>query len=167
MKLALSIWQSRVSPVFDTAGRLLVVEVQDGREVARTEETIGSLFLPRKVQQLCELGVEVLICGAISRPLACLVAQSGIALVPWIAGNVEEVLRGYLDGRLPDPRFLMPGGGHCRRRRGGRHRRHFERAMPGSQAFPHPMPLWMSFADSRKVPEQRLNSETEQNTIDS
>jgi len=164
MRFALPIWQSRVSPVFDTAGKLLVVDADDGREVARTEETIGSLLQPYKVQRLCELGVQALICGAISRPLACLVAQSGIALVPWIAGDVEEVVRGYLKGRLPEPRFLMPGAGRCRRRRGGGRGRPVAQAMPDD---PQPMSFRDPFAGSRKESGQQPNGETKQDTTDS
>ena len=132
MRIAIAVWQSRVSPVFDVAGRLLVVEAESGRETSRTEETIAEPFLPRKVRRLRELGVNVLICGAISRPLAAMIAQAGIAVIPWIAGEVDQVLKGYLDGQLPDPRFLMPGcgRGHRWRRRGHRHGRRFPGGTP-------------------------------------
>jgi len=113
MRVGIAIWQSRVSPVFDVAGRLLVVEVEKGREVARKEESIVDPFPPRKAQRLRELDVEVLICGAISRPLAELVVRAGVTVLPWIAGDAEEVLRCYLEGQLPDPRFVMPGGRWC------------------------------------------------------
>ena len=120
MRIAIPIWQSRVSPVFDVAGRLLLVDIVDGRETARLEETMAETLLPSKVRRLKDLGVTVLVCGAISRPLAMLVGQIGITVIPWIAGHVDEVLRSYIQDGLPDPRFLMPG---CRCRRGGRGRR--------------------------------------------
>ena len=125
MKLAMPVWQSRISPVFDMAGRLLIVETKDGREISRTEEPLGHLVPPRKVNQLGTLGVDVLICGAISQPLAAMVMGSGIELIPWIAGDLQEVLGAYLSGQLSQKQFLMPGccarGKHHRFRGGGRH----------------------------------------------
>jgi predicted Fe-Mo cluster-binding NifX family protein len=119
MRIAIPIWQSRVSPVFDVAGRLLLVDVADGCETARSEEAMAETLLPNKARRLKDLSVDVLICGAVSRPLALLIGQAGITVIPWVAGDVNDVLAGYLQDGLPDPRFLMPG---CRCRWGGRGR---------------------------------------------
>lgn len=113
MKIAIPTWNGYVSPVFDTAQRLLVVDVADGAETKRSEHRIQEQLLPQRVARLNELGVEVLICGAVSRPLAGMIAASGIALVPFISGECDEVLSAYLRGQLPSPQFLMPG---CRGR---------------------------------------------------
>jgi predicted Fe-Mo cluster-binding NifX family protein len=116
MKIALPIWRGRVSPVFDTASRILVVEYQGGREVARDEHQMQEIPIPLRLRRLSELGVNVLICGAISRSLATILANAGITVVPFITGAIEEVLSGYLRGRFPGPRFFMPGC-YGRRRR--------------------------------------------------
>lgn len=108
-RIAIPVWQGRVSPVFDTAGNLLVVDVAGAREVGRTEVPLSEPMLPRRVTRLVELGVEVLICGAISQALLAMVTSAGIVAVPWVAGNVQEVLGAYLARQLPNPRFLMPG----------------------------------------------------------
>jgi predicted Fe-Mo cluster-binding NifX family protein len=129
MKIAIPTWNGRVSPVFDTASRLLVVEPGDGGEYSRFETDISEHFLPSKVMRLTGLGVETLICGAISRPLASMVTTAGISLIPWISGKVEDVLGAFLSGTLFDLRFTMPGspgpwGTDPRRRHGlGRGRR--------------------------------------------
>jgi predicted Fe-Mo cluster-binding NifX family protein len=120
MRLAIPTWQRRVSPVFDTAQRLLIIDAADGSETARSEEDLRPVLPPQRVARLKELGVDVLICGAISRPLAGMIAASGIVVVPFIGGECDEVLAAYLDGRLPSPRFLMPGC--CGPGRGWRHR---------------------------------------------
>jgi predicted Fe-Mo cluster-binding NifX family protein len=109
MKIAIPTWNGRVSPVFDTASRLLVVEAEGGGERSRFETDISEHFIPSKVMRLTGLGVETLICGAISRPLASMVTTAGISLIPWISGNVEDVLQGFLSGTLFDLRFMMPG----------------------------------------------------------
>lgn len=120
MRIALPIWESRISPVFDTAGSLLVVEVSDTEEVGRTEERLNEPFPPQRAARLVQLGVDVLICGAISRPLLCMVTGYGIQVVPFVSGDADEILSAYLSGRLrgPDfpPQFRMPGCGVGRRR---------------------------------------------------
>jgi predicted Fe-Mo cluster-binding NifX family protein len=109
MRVAIPVWQGRVSPVFDSAQRLLIVDLADGAEAGRSEQALSEVFPPQRAAHLSRLGVEVLICGAISRPLAGMVAASGITLVPFVSGECEEVLAAYLGGRLPSPHFLMPG----------------------------------------------------------
>jgi len=109
MKIAIPTWNGRVSPVFDAASRLLVVEAGDEGEHSRFETDISEQFLPSKVMRLTGLGVDTLICGAISRPIAHMMTTAGIRLIPWISGQVEEVLQAFLSETLFDLRFTMPG----------------------------------------------------------
>ena len=120
MKVAVPVWNNRVSPVFDTSRHLLVVELVNGEEAGREEHTLANLFPPFRVRRLKELGVELLICGAISNPVALLIDSAGISLLPWVSGSVSEVLDAFKRERLSDSRYRMPG---CRRgaRRGMRH----------------------------------------------
>jgi len=121
MRLAIPVWNERVSPVFDAARRLVLVDVENGMEQARREEVIHDSFLTQRAHRLTDLGVNVLICGAISRPLTTLLSASGITVIPWTAGAVDDVLAAYLKGCLPDPRWRMPGcGGRRQRHRGSR-----------------------------------------------
>jgi predicted Fe-Mo cluster-binding NifX family protein len=108
-RIAIPIWNGRVSPVFDAASRLLVVEVGPEGEYNRFETDVSDQFLPSKAMRLTGLEVDILICGAISRPLSSMVTTAGIRLIPWISGQVEEVLQAFLRGELPTPQFIMPG----------------------------------------------------------
>ena len=120
MKIALPIWKDRISPVFDASRELLIVEVKDNQETSRSEEALEETLVYRRVARLKELGVSELVCGAISRPLAAMLAASGVRVIPFVTGSVSEVLSAYLEGRLCGPRFLMPGccGRRFRFRRG-------------------------------------------------
>lgn len=124
MLLAIPTLNARVSPVFDTACRLLLVEVDQGSERARRTEELPDTLPTHRVKRLRELGIEVLVCGGISRSLAMLLEAAGIRVLPWVAGPVDDVLRVYLEGRLPHPRWMMPGC-FCRQHshRGGPERR--------------------------------------------
>jgi len=127
MKIAIPTWNGRVSPVFDAASRLLVVEVGEEGEYSRFETDISEHFPPSKTMRLTGFGVDTLICGAISRPLTYMITSAGITLIPWISGSVEDVLQAFLKGNLFDVQFLMPGRpGHWGKGRGrgyGRGRR--------------------------------------------
>ena len=121
MRLAIPIWNERVSPVFDTASRLVLVDVEQGAEVGRQiVEVVADPFPTQRARRLTDLQVNGLICGAISRPLASFVSAAGIDLIPWVAGPVEDVLRAYLAGRLSEPCWRMPGCGGPHRRREAR-----------------------------------------------
>ena len=67
MKVAVPVWQGRVSPVFDVAGQLLLVELVEGVETSRREHRLPDAEPQQRAVQLSELQVETLICGAISQ----------------------------------------------------------------------------------------------------
>ena len=133
MRIAIPIWQGRVSPVFDVAGQVLLVEADGAGEPSRREETLADEEPERRAERLAELGVTTLVCGAISQPLQALLDARGIEVVPRVCGEVEEVLAAFLAGELRADRFAMPGccgraqrgrQGRCRGGRGaGRHGR--------------------------------------------
>ena len=115
MRVAISHWQGRVSPVFDVAGNVLLVDVADGREQARENVAINAAQPQARVSLLSEHGAKVLICGAISWPLEMAVSAAGIEVIPQTCGDVESVLAAFINGRLQQDEFLMPGC--CGRRR--------------------------------------------------
>lgn len=114
-RIAIANWNGRVSPVFDSARSLDVVEIEDGKIVSRHGATFATDDPAAKVSALTGLGVSRLLCGAISRPLAELLGAHGIAVTPFVCGPVEEVLAAFLANRLSDPSLAMPGC--CGRRR--------------------------------------------------
>ncbi len=122
MRIALAVWKGRISPVFDHSQRLLLVEVEEGRQLNEREQTLLHRFPSRRVAQLRQLQIQTLICGAISQPLAALITASGIRLIHFVAGDFKTVLNAFLAGRLPGPGFWMPGCGQGRGRERGRGR---------------------------------------------
>ena len=123
MKLAIPVWLGRVSPVFDVAGQLLVVDLQHGREVGRQEVALGEVPPEARISRLVELGVNTLVCGAISRPLEFTLAAAQINVIARVCGKVEDVLHAFCMGTLADDKFSIPGCCGRRRRFRGRSRR--------------------------------------------
>ena len=89
MKIAVTIWNDRIAPVFDVARDIRLVEVVDGRMFDPQEDILTGELPVQKALQLVELGVDTLICGAISRPVGAMIASYGIQVVPFVAGNPE------------------------------------------------------------------------------
>ena len=123
MKIAIPIYNDSVSNVFDFAHRLLLVDIENGKETKRSEVALESRLLPQRVGQLKSLGVDILVCGAISRVLANTVTASGIQLLPYVTGRVDDILQAYLAGQLVKPEFTMPGCWPGARKGFGRQRR--------------------------------------------
>jgi len=109
MKIAIPIWEDRISPVLDTASRLLIIELVNQKETSRFEIYLDEQDLSRRSNRIQGLGVDTLICGAISRPFSSILEAFGIDIVHGISGHPEEVLKAYLHGTLFCPKFLMPG----------------------------------------------------------
>ena len=104
-RIAITVSNDRISPVFDVARSLLLVD--DGQRVASAE--LKSAFPPERAGELAALGVDLLICGAISRFQEMALRGQGVEVLPWLAGDVDEVIEAYHSGRLNDARFAMPG----------------------------------------------------------
>ena len=122
MKVALTTWENRISPVFDSAHMILVAKVENGTVVDRYYNPLGSELPLSRVSKLSELGVNVLICGAVSGFFANMIEAHGIRIIPFVAGDVNQVLDAYLKGSLPMPALQMPGYG-MRHHKGFRGRR--------------------------------------------
>ena len=125
MKVAIPIWDGRVSPVMDTARQLLLVDIENGETASRKVVNVPPLQVSNLARFISGLGAEVIICGAICRQLETMLAAMGIQTIPWITGEVEDVISVFARREMPEKRFLMPGCGRGRRRgwrrgRGGR-----------------------------------------------
>jgi predicted Fe-Mo cluster-binding NifX family protein len=117
MKTAFTYWDNRIAPVFDIARQIRVVESEGGRIIGESEEILEDGLPLRKVIHLAQRGVAILVCGAISRPLHEMVMSNGIRVIPFVAGDLGEVIQAWLGGKLDNDRFAMPGC--CGRGRGG------------------------------------------------
>ena len=115
MRVAIPHWQGRVSPVFDVAGNVLLVDVADGKEQARRNVAVEAEQPQTRASLLAGHGATVLICGAISWPLEMALASAGIEVIPQTCGDIEQVLAAFINGQLQQDAFLMPGC--CGRRR--------------------------------------------------
>ena len=109
MRIGIPVWENRVSPVFDFASSLLIVELEEGKEKRRLDMHLGGKDIMYRCIRIKEIGINLLICGAISNPFLNQLAASEINVVTEITGNIDDVINAYLKGDLADEKFLMPG----------------------------------------------------------
>lgn len=129
MKVAIPLFNSRVSPRFDFASRLLIAKIDNKKVIDRREYSLANLNPIRRSALLSELGVNVLLCGGISDFSVRLLIGNGIEVIPMVTGEVEGVLNLFINGNLhsviipiiPRMEYGYHRGrrGRCRGRRGG------------------------------------------------
>ena len=109
MKVAVTVWGDRISPLFDASRRLLVATIDRRCIVDRSFVIFNPDRPSRLTRTLVEMSVPVLICGAVSQLPANVITAAGIRLIPFIAGKVDRVLAVYATGSPLVPAFIMPG----------------------------------------------------------
>jgi predicted Fe-Mo cluster-binding NifX family protein len=111
-----------------------IVTIENGTVAARSSASIETPNPELRIARLIELGIDTLICGAISEPLRTELTIRGVRVVGFVAGEVDDVIQAFIAGGLPAPALSMPGccrkqnrfrwgprqGGGCRRGRGMR-----------------------------------------------
>jgi predicted Fe-Mo cluster-binding NifX family protein len=123
MRAAFTVWDGRMAPVFDVSREALVLTIEDGTVVSRSVENIEAPMPSLKIDRLTEIGVETLVCGAISEPLQHELSVKGVKVIGFVAGEIDEVVQSFLAGTLPNRALSMPGCcGRQHRFRGGRGR---------------------------------------------
>ena len=124
MKIAIPLCRQRIAPLFESAETFLLINPGslDGESIIRETQR---LRIDEKCQQLLVDGVQVLLCGALSRQWQDYLRQLGIDVHSFLAGDAQEVLQAYLqNGAGGLEQHAMPG---CKGNRGGQHRRRLGR----------------------------------------
>ena len=97
MRIAIPVWNGRVSPVFDVARTICVADLDD--EVGEASPRATHALNPvRPVSTLTDLDIDLLVCSAISAPLASAVSVSGIGVISDICGSLDEIITALLAG---------------------------------------------------------------------
>jgi len=109
MKVAVTVWDERISPVFDSAHTLLISDIKNKKIRNISYQPFNPQSGACFTEELTRLDVEVLICGAISQIHSTLIEACSIHVIPFMGGNVTRILEAYAHGTPLAPSFLMPG----------------------------------------------------------
>jgi predicted Fe-Mo cluster-binding NifX family protein len=122
MRVAIPFWQGRVSPVFDEASRILLIDISQNREQRREERYLADQNPFERARLLEKLGVDLLICGMISQTQQAAINSSGLRIIPHICGSTEDVVTALLENRVECSELRMPGCGQNNKTRRYPHR---------------------------------------------
>ena len=115
VRLAIPSWNGNVSPVFDTARHLLLVDFDEKGETQRTTAILMANNPATRALHVRQLEIDILICGAVSMPLESMLQAQGVRLFPWVCGPVEDILKDFICQGTISAEFSMPGCCHrCR-----------------------------------------------------
>ncbi|HUI71373.1 MAG TPA: hypothetical protein VL354_12715 [Spirochaetia bacterium] len=124
-RIAVATWQGRVGTTLDFAVHLLLVDVEGCKTGRRKEISLKGNSPQETALILEQFGVTDVICGAISSLLSQRLEMGGMRVIPFVSGEVEEVLHAFINDGLGDRKFLMAGcppgarrAWRCRRKRG-------------------------------------------------
>ena len=115
MKVLITIWNGRISPVFDVAKEALLINVENGEVVSKSSVSIVYGTCMHKVDFIISEKIDVLICGAVSRRVETELIDKGIFVYSFVSGDIDEVITGFIHNRLAKPGFAMPGCGRGKR----------------------------------------------------
>ena len=125
MKVLITVWNGRISPVFDVAKEGLLINVENGEVVSKDSVSIVYGTCMHKVDFIINEKIDVLICGAVSRRVELELIDKGIFVYSFVSGDIDEVITGFIHNRLTNAGFAMPGCGRRQRMGKNRHRRNF------------------------------------------
>ena len=106
MRIAIPEWNGRVSPVFDVARSIRVIDLNDDVEPQASDLDLQD---DRRAEALAKLGVDLVICSAISTSLESTLWIRGVEVISDICGTVDEIVRAYLEGATALESFRSPG----------------------------------------------------------
>jgi predicted Fe-Mo cluster-binding NifX family protein len=108
-RIAIPIFQKRVSPVLDACNRLLIIDLEDGGVVNLQEIPIENLSFKERLDMFVQFKIKKIICGGVSELMLTMLKSKQIELIGGIMGKVDEIIAAYCCGSLDDPCFCMPG----------------------------------------------------------
>jgi predicted Fe-Mo cluster-binding NifX family protein len=112
MVIAIPLFHTRVAPRFDCSRVFLLAETDGHGRQTQRYVTFAAGSAQKRIEALCALGVNTLICGGIDTHTATLLSRSEIRVIAWVAGEAEDALLNYRSGELTD-RSIIGREGRC------------------------------------------------------
>jgi predicted Fe-Mo cluster-binding NifX family protein len=108
-RIAMPIFQARISPVLDACNDVMLVDIDEGQAVRRRTVSLEKMTQPERAETLARWGVTHIICAGVSDLLSHYIESRGIQIISGIAGGPEPIVDAYIHNRLRQACFMMPG----------------------------------------------------------
>lgn len=111
MKIAIPRMGESVAPCFEYCTTIAIYTVDDSGRVEQVDVPLASREPFDRVRLLRDQGVDTVICGGMQEVYEDLLRASGLQVVSWVSGAVEDLLGTFLKGDLRSGMELP--NGHC------------------------------------------------------
>ena len=112
--LAVPVYQERISPLLDVAKKFTLYEIHDGEIRQKIYINIHEDNESLRIEKLKELGVSVIIGGAVSCFVSDIIHSKNIRLISWASGLVDNIVESYIKGDLKQDQL---DNQQCRRKK--------------------------------------------------
>lgn len=89
-----------IAPCLECSATITIFEVDDGSVVDQIDFPISSKEPLDRIRLFRDQGVDVIICAGVEDTFGEFVRASGIKMISWVSGSIEDLLIAYLAGRL-------------------------------------------------------------------
>ncbi len=101
VKVAVPTFGNRVSPRFDCAPVIAILEIERGEIAHRETVSTSAWGSDKRIKMLIERGVNAVVCGGVDRVSTQLLVDAGVAVCAGVSGESEQALRTFLKGDSP------------------------------------------------------------------
>ncbi|MBN1467051.1 NifB/NifX family molybdenum-iron cluster-binding protein [candidate division KSB1 bacterium] len=108
-QIAIPVFEDRISNRLDCCENLLLVSVEAGEIKKRDKIHLLQTDPFANLKTMIDLGVDVLICNGITDFYSQRLRENHIEVIPWISGEVEQVLALYVEKKLLTRRKINHG----------------------------------------------------------
>jgi len=89
-----------VAPCFECSATIAIFSVEGDTVVDQIDFPISSKEALDRVRLMRDQHVDTIICAGVQSTVGDLIRASGINIISWVSGSVEELLMAFLQGRL-------------------------------------------------------------------
>lgn len=100
MKVAIPRLEEAVAPCFEYSATIAIFTIEEGRIVEQTDFPLRSRDPFDRVRLLRDRRVDVIICGGMTERYQDLVKTSGIQVISWVSGTVDDLIGLFIRGQL-------------------------------------------------------------------
>ena len=111
MKVGIPRMGERVAPCLEHCAVMAIVTVERGQVVDQCDFPLRSRDPFDRVRLLRDQRVDTIICGGVQGVYEAALRASGIRVISWVSGSVDELLALYLRGALAPGTEASRGGG--------------------------------------------------------
>jgi predicted Fe-Mo cluster-binding NifX family protein len=111
MKIAIPIFENRISPRLDCAKKILLVKVaeKDKKVISSRETEAQTGDTSGNIEFYLSNEITVVICGGISIEMQDMLVKHGIRVISWVTGEAKKALDLFIEGKLASGTMLCPG----------------------------------------------------------